>query len=307
MADSGIVYVGMGAKRAQAPAPDPSKVFVVHGRNEVARRSMFDFLRAIGLRPIEWDEAIAATGSASPFIGQVLDTAFSMAQAIVVLMTPDEVAHLLPTHAFGANDPDALPGPQARPNVLFEAGMAIGRNPDRTLLVELGPLRPFSDIAGRHVVRLTNDFAKRNALAQRLKSAGCDVNLSGPDWATTGDFSAPAVDLIPPPVTFAADGSPSIRRGKILDGYYLDGGMRDSQIVITNLIDETVVDLVAENERDFPGSIHSFPIRKIPGGKDKRLSVLKYGSDEDEFDLIIVGRTESGEEIREEIFLDFNG
>ncbi|WP_290471296.1 hypothetical protein [Leifsonia sp. 71-9] len=38
------------------------KVFVVHGRNAAARDSMFTFLRSLGLKPIEWDQAIALTG-----------------------------------------------------------------------------------------------------------------------------------------------------------------------------------------------------------------------------------------------------
>lgn len=154
---------------------------------------MFDFLRAIGLHPIEWSRALAATGSPSPYIGEVLDTAFNMAQAIVVLMTPDEIAYLLPDHGHGEDDPEMKPTPQARPNVLFEAGMAMGRDPKRTVLVELGTLRPFSDVAGRHALRLNQSAEKRNDLAQRLKTAGCDVDLGGTDWLQTGDFSLPNV------------------------------------------------------------------------------------------------------------------
>ena len=77
------------------------------------------FIGGSGLSPIEWSRALASTGSASPYIGEVLDTAFDMAQAIVVLMTPDEVAYLVSDHASGVDDPDTTPGPQARPNVLF--------------------------------------------------------------------------------------------------------------------------------------------------------------------------------------------
>jgi predicted nucleotide-binding protein len=91
---------------------------------------MFDFLHSIGLHPIEWSEAITATGSASPYIGHVLDTAFGMARAIVVLMTPDEIAYLLPAYGYGEDDPETKAAPQARPNVLFEAGMAMGRDPE---------------------------------------------------------------------------------------------------------------------------------------------------------------------------------
>src|SRR5215468_9339290 len=67
------------------------KVFVVHGRNRKARTAMFTFLRAIGLAPIEWSEAVKLTGEASPYIGNVLDAAFNAAQAVVVLLTPDDI------------------------------------------------------------------------------------------------------------------------------------------------------------------------------------------------------------------------
>lgn len=174
-----------------AIAKDTSKVFVVHGRNSKARNALFTFLRALHLRPLEWTQAVQATGKTSPYVGEILDAAFSEAQAVVVLMTPDDMAYLREP-LRNANDPsyETDPTSQARPNVLFEAGMAMGRNPERTLLVELGTLRPFSDVAGRHAVRLDNSVAKRQALAQRLQTAGCPVDISGTDWHTDGDFDA---------------------------------------------------------------------------------------------------------------------
>lgn len=166
-------------------------VFVVHGRNEAARKSLFEFLRAIGLAPTEWSQAIARTGKGTPYVGQILDVAFDQAQAIVVLFTGDDEARLR-AELIREGDPEyekALT-PQARPNVLFEAGMALGRCPDRTVLVELGALRPFSDIAGRHVVRMSNSIEARQALAQRLTTAGCTVDTTGTDWHKEGDFEA---------------------------------------------------------------------------------------------------------------------
>jgi predicted nucleotide-binding protein len=170
-------------------APDPRNVFVVHGRNLEARGSMFRFLRSLGLRPIEWSQATMETGNALPFIGEVLDAAFSTAKAVVVLLTPDDEARL--REQFRADDDppyEAQLTGQARPNVLFEAGMALGRHPERTVIVELGKLRPFSDIAGRHTVRLSNDTRARQELAQRLATAGCAVDLTGRDWHSEGDF-----------------------------------------------------------------------------------------------------------------------
>ncbi|MFD5757832.1 TIR domain-containing protein [Streptomyces sp. NPDC127044] len=170
---------------------DPRRVFVVHGRNGKARDAMFAFLRSIGLSPVEWIEAVNNTGKASPYVGEILDTAFRQAAAILVLMTPDDLAWLREEYQE-SHEPahETQPTGQARPNVLFEAGMAIGRNEDRTLLVELGVVRPFSDIGGRHVVRMNNSTQRRQELAQRLLSAGCAVNMSGTDWHSVGDFDS---------------------------------------------------------------------------------------------------------------------
>jgi predicted nucleotide-binding protein len=77
---------------------------------------------------------------------------------------------------------------QARPNVLFEAGLAFGRHPERTIVVELGHSKRFSDIVGRHTIRITNKGEDRQALANRLTTAGCTVNLDGTDWHSAGDF-----------------------------------------------------------------------------------------------------------------------
>ena len=188
-----------GSEKEAAPQPnqehtpptDAREVFVVHGRNGRARQAIFDFLRSIGLHPLEWSEAVQTTGHTSPYIGDILNAAFSKAHAVVVLMTPDDDARLREPLRSDSDPPHEteLSG-QARPNVLFEAGMAMGRNEDRTILVELGTLRPFSDIAGRHVIRLDNTTQRRQELAQRLQAAGCPINLNGTDWHKTGDFEA---------------------------------------------------------------------------------------------------------------------
>jgi predicted nucleotide-binding protein len=167
---------------------DPRKVFVVHGRNEKAREAMFVFLRSIGLEPIEWLEAVKLTGKASPYIGEILDEAFSYAKAIVVLLTGDDVARL-GTRFTEEGKPNEKPAAQARPNVIFEAGLAFGRNPDRTIMVKLGELRDISDVAGRHIIRMDNTIQCRQGLVSRLRTAGCDVQWEArTDWHNAGDF-----------------------------------------------------------------------------------------------------------------------
>ena len=179
------------------PSTENRTVFVVHGRNKKARNAVFAFLRSIGLDPLEWSVAVKATGKATPYIGEILDVAFSRAQAVVVLFTPDDEARI--KKPFRAdNDPPyeiELTG-QARPNVLFEAGTAMARDQDRTVLVELGQLRPFSDIAGRYVIRLNNTTQLRQELALRLQAADCPVKLDGTEWHTAGDFEAAVVPTV---------------------------------------------------------------------------------------------------------------
>ena len=170
----------------------PNAVFVVHGRDNDARNAMFTFLRTVGVKPIEWTSALKMTKKAAPYIGEIIEAAFARARAIVVLMTPDDLAQLRPDLFLSSDKPyEGTPTGQARPNVLFEAGMAFATHPDRTVIVQLGHVREFSDVAGRHVVHMSNDFAKRQELATKLTNAGCIVDTSGTDWGEAGNFIDP--------------------------------------------------------------------------------------------------------------------
>ena len=131
------------ARLAKPEAKDKRKVWVVHGRNLKARNAMFAFLRAIGLDPMQWGEALALTGKGTPYTGEVLDHAFAEAQAVVVLITGDDMARLGTRFAEPHDPPEETdPTPQARPNVLFEAGMAFGKYPERTVLAWIFTPRP---------------------------------------------------------------------------------------------------------------------------------------------------------------------
>ena len=172
-------------------SPENAKnVFVVYGRNELAKRAMYEFLRAIGLNIVEWEQAVALTKKGAPFIGEILEAAFRVSKAVVVMLTGDDEARLKSEYySLHEVESEKILTPQPRQNVLFEAGMAFGLQRTRTVLVELGTLRPFSDVWGRYSIRLDNTSAKRNELAQRLRSIGCDVHLEGSDWLFAGNFA----------------------------------------------------------------------------------------------------------------------
>jgi predicted nucleotide-binding protein len=167
-----------------------NRVFVVHGRNEKIRKALFAFLRSLGIQPIEWNRALALTKQGSPYVGQVVEAAFKNAKVIVVLFTPDDEAKLK-TEFIKRGEPSferRLTG-QPRPNVLFEAGMAFGRQPATTILVQVGKVRAVSDVAGRHIVHLGNNMASRQELVGKLKTTGLTVDDIGKDWHTEGDFT----------------------------------------------------------------------------------------------------------------------
>lgn len=295
--------------RAMETAPaDVRSVFVVHGRNLAARDSLFTFLRALGLRPIEWSQAVAFTAKGSPYIGEVLDAAFSAAQAVVVLMTPDEVAYLRPEYG-SPGEPDSDAAAQARPNVLFEAGMALGRHPDRTILVEHGVVRPFSDIAGRHALRLDNSPERRSELASRLETAGCAVDRTGTDWMAAGDLTEPASP---------GGGLPLGRRvptaarqtGPRVDARYHDRGKGNGRLEIINRggldLFEVNVELPVESQ-----GLHlmgDLPIKKLPAYRRVHLPAARsFGGGPSHFEMTVTGRDETGEIFVQTPFVDLMG
>jgi predicted nucleotide-binding protein len=162
-----------------------NSIFVVHGRDTKLNDDMFGFLLAIGLNPKEWSQAIKDAKGANPNVGQVINKAMKQAQGVLVMFSPDEDAKLK-SKFCGPKDRkkglNKLDG-QARPNVLFEAGLALGAHPDKTLLVQVGDTRDISDIAGMHLINLGDDAASRKELAQRLATKlKFKVDTTGTLW-----------------------------------------------------------------------------------------------------------------------------
>ena len=166
-----------------------SRVFVVYGRNQNARSAMNTFLRSIGLTPLDWGELIEACGTPSPHTIDIVDAGFRLAQAVVVLMTPDDEGRLR-EHLWSETEPDDEKSLRYRPrqNILFEAGMAMSSHRRRTILIEIGRINIPSDLFGIFTVRLDNTLDKREDLVRRLRMSGCSVRLEE-GWKQAGDFT----------------------------------------------------------------------------------------------------------------------
>jgi len=188
-----------GAVRAQPEAaggsaaarPDISgRVFVVHGRDSALAKRFFDLLYAVRLQPLEWERLVGPTGTTTPFLGEVVRRAPELAQANLVLLSPDDVVELhsdlvqLNDHPY-----ERERAMQARPNVLFELGLAYMANPRRTILVEVGHMRPIADLAGLNVIRFDGSATAVKKVVDRLTLAGCPVDTSGDGWLDPSRFA----------------------------------------------------------------------------------------------------------------------
>ncbi|AVT81057.1 nucleotide-binding protein [Rhodopseudomonas palustris] len=180
------------AKNIKVKATKDNSMFVVHGRDAALNRDMYAFLSSIGIVPMEWNHAIkAAKGGANPIVGDVIREAMEKVQGVMVLLSPDEESKL---RSKLATDSDKrknlhLRGFQPRPNVILEAGLALGAHSEKTILVQVGEIREISDIAGKHMVNLSNSIPSRKHLADRLESKlKFKVDLTGTTWQEIGNF-----------------------------------------------------------------------------------------------------------------------
>jgi predicted nucleotide-binding protein len=166
------------------------RVFVVHGRDTSLANRFYDLLRAVDLRPLEWESLVKATGIATPRLGEIVAAAPRLAQATLVLLSPDDIVELH-SDLFLADDIPQERGRagQARPNVLFELGLALMAYPHNTVIVEVGRMRPLSDLAGLNVIRFDGSAEAIKKVLSRLEVAGCAVDDSAVDWLDLSRFA----------------------------------------------------------------------------------------------------------------------
>jgi predicted nucleotide-binding protein len=171
--------------------PDTKKIFVIHGRNLDAVNALAYFLRSLGLIPIDIDQLAGEEGGTAS-LSQIVRAGLKQAHGIIALFTPDELAFLDPQLSGSHDSSTDLRRWQARPNVMFEAGMAFAIAPQRTILLTLSTeVSLFSDVGGMHILQLANSLEARNKLRKKLIGIGCDIDQTTDSWKlveTAGDF-----------------------------------------------------------------------------------------------------------------------
>jgi hypothetical protein len=142
-------------------------VFVLHGGDDRLRRAVFGLLRDLDLRPVDWAHLAARAGHESPDRGQLLQQAFATHQAAVVVIK-------------------VVDGKPQDLDLLVRAGMAVGRHPQRTVVLEIGGTEP---VSGLEAIALDGSPSGFTALAERLGAAGCELALDDPDWQDPQRFT----------------------------------------------------------------------------------------------------------------------
>ena len=162
-------------------------VFVVYGRNEKYTKSVFDFLRSLDLRPLEWERVVEMTGKGAPETFEIVKKGIENSNGVIILYTGDEEARLLKELAKEGEVINKVLQP--RQNVVFEAGYAMAVSPNKTIILKIGKVNISSDLKGLNYIELNDSIESRRNFKNRLKTIGLPIDEYTGEWETAGDFS----------------------------------------------------------------------------------------------------------------------
>lgn len=143
---------------------DYSKVFIVHGKDDLAKVSTARFVEKLGLSAIILHEQVSGGKTIIEKIEAHTNVGFA-----IVLYTPCDVGGLA----------GEVPVSRARQNVVFEHGYLIAKLGRRNVcaLVKANVEVP-NDISGVVYVQLDDHGAWHLAVAKELRNAGYDIDMN---------------------------------------------------------------------------------------------------------------------------------
>ncbi len=149
---------------SETPTAVSTRVFVVHGRNDVIRNQIVTFLSEIGLDPIVLHEQ---ANMGRHLLTKFIDEA-DLASFAVVIMTNDDEGGLL----------DEGKKPRARQNVIFELGYFIAHLGQRKVCALISPgLETPSDFDGIVYVPIDEQEDWKKTLHRELAAVGIPVKV----------------------------------------------------------------------------------------------------------------------------------
>ena len=162
----------VAAPAAEAPAVQvrTKRVFVVHGRDEVAKTSLEVFLHEIGLEPIVLHRQADEGMTIIEKFEKHSDVGYAF-----ILLTPDEVAYLASDQSKA--DDERSKEFRARPNVIFEFGYFVGKlGRSRVCCLYTGNVSLPSDVSGMIYKRYERSIEEvAYSVIKDLKASGYAV------------------------------------------------------------------------------------------------------------------------------------
>lgn len=142
-----------------------NKVFIVHGRDSLAKEQCARFILQLGLEPIILSEQ---SNNGNTIIEKFEDNA-NVGYAVVLFTADDE----------GYLKGDNIVSGRARQNVIFELGYFVGKmgRGKVSILYKMGVEIP-SDLSGIAYTVMDDNLSWRLALAKELKGAGYVIDLN---------------------------------------------------------------------------------------------------------------------------------
>lgn len=147
------------------------RVFVVHGRDEVAKTSLEVFLHEIGLEPVVLHRQADEGMTIIEKFEKHSDVGYAF-----ILLTPDEVAYLAAEE--GKADGERCKEFRARPNVIFEFGYFVGKlGRSRVCCLYTGNVSLPSDVSGMIYKRYERSIEEvAYSVTKDLKASGYTVS-----------------------------------------------------------------------------------------------------------------------------------
>lgn len=150
----------------EAPTLDRSKVFIVHGHDELAKTEAARLIEKLGFEAIVLHEQPSEGKTIIEKIEAYAGVGFG-----IVLYTPDDIGSVV------SEEPDLQK--RARQNVVFEHGYLIGRlgRKNVTALVK-GSLEKPNDISGVVYVPMDSGAAWKFEVAKEMRASGYAVDMN---------------------------------------------------------------------------------------------------------------------------------
>ena len=145
---------------------DKSKVFIVHGHDEVARLEVANFIKSLGLKDIVLHEQASSGKTIIEKIEANSNVGFG-----IVLYTPCDLG-------ASKGEEDQLK-PRARQNVVFEHGYLMAKIGRKNVCALVkGDVETPSDINGLVYVQMDKRGAWMYTVAKEMKACGYDIDLN---------------------------------------------------------------------------------------------------------------------------------